>query len=92
MILHAVCERGFSYLTHIKNPWRSRLDTDILDALMRIALSKSYSTGDPVDVLLDAYARWRLKKDRNGVKKLLNDEEIKRVMEYLKEKLCVEDK
>ncbi|KAI5071611.1 hypothetical protein GOP47_0013862 [Adiantum capillus-veneris] len=34
----AICERGFSARTKIKTKWRNRMETEILDALMRIAI------------------------------------------------------
>lgn len=35
----ACCERGFSVMKHIKSDWRSCLNTDTLDDLLRISLS-----------------------------------------------------
>lgn len=34
----ACCERGFSTLKRIKSDWRSRLETETLDNLMRISI------------------------------------------------------
>ncbi|MCO5558284.1 hypothetical protein L7F22_011863 [Adiantum nelumboides] len=34
----AICERGFSARTKIKNKWRNRMETESLDALMRICI------------------------------------------------------
>ncbi|MCO5549887.1 hypothetical protein L7F22_003361 [Adiantum nelumboides] len=34
----AICERGFSACTKIKNKWRNRMETESLDALIRICI------------------------------------------------------
>ena len=56
---------------------------------MRIAFIKPSESEEIIDVLLTAYGEWRTAKNRYLLKKdmKLTDDQVKKVLEYLEDKL-----